>query len=1251
MKIKSFSSLSRFKACFTIALFFSLMITCIAVANDDQVKIGVLAIRGHELCIQKWSPTAEYLTSKIPDKTFVIILLDYDQIYSSVEKGEVDFILANSSFYVELEHWYGANRIATFKNRCLDSFCTKFCGGVFCKADRSDMRQLNDLKGKTFMATAESSLGGWRMAWRELKENGIDPYKDFKDLKFGGTQDAVVYAVRDGKVDAGTVRADTFMKMHTEGKIDITNFYVLPPEPVREEGVCPDCAPFPHSTRSYPEWPMAKLKHTPDELAEKVAIALIEMPSDSPAAIAAECGGWTIPLNYQPVHECLRYLKVGPYEYLGKITLSDLVRQYWHLILLIILSFLIMSVFTFVIQKLNKKLKASHVRLQEEVDVTNLTAAELEDARAYTRGLIESSLDALVTFDESSIITDVNEQTVKLTGCTREELIGSRFCEYFTDQEKACLGVKKAFEEGKVTDLELVMKSKTGDKTEVSYNAIVYRYEKGQVRGVFAAARDISESKRIEKELKKAKEAAETATQTKSEFLANMSHEIRTPMNGIIAATDLVFSEELSPKVKNYMKIIHSSAYSLLGIINDILDFSKIEADKLKLEKRPFWLDDVLYGVMDIFLHNVVEKRIEIVVDIDTETPKALIGDSLRLQQILKNLVDNAIKFTDRGGVILVGVKIFKESLDQIMLKFFVKDTGVGIAPEDLPKLFKTFSQADASTTRKYKGTGLGLCICKQLVNMLGGNIWVESEVGKGSVFTFTASFGRQIAERKRKLIVPPDIQGLNVLVVDDCAVSRELMQKMLESFDFRVESVSSGEESLNILKENQTRKEPFELVMIDWLMIGLDGIETSRRIRMELKLTIPIILMTAFGKENERLDAERVGINYFLTKPIYQSELFNAIMDAFGKEARITTRPEIPIITKTSIYKKRLKGIRILVAEDNITNQEIALAILERAGIVAQIADNGKKAIEAVRKGRFDAVLMDIQMPEMDGYEATRAIREDPKFKSFPIIAMTAHAMEGDEEKCLEAGMDGYISKPINQDRLFHTIWKALKRTERLPHTEEPEDIPEKPAIETGELPATLPGINIQDTLKRLNIGADIFKRILIGFLNNNKDTANNIKDIFEKKSWESLMHLAHSLKGSAGNIGANDLQDAAFQLEKASREGAANPPEKNLVDNVVTALSQVLESLHALADTEKGEPLDVKVGAVDPAKVIPLLKQLANALDLADPMEITKHMDAVREHLNRSILPNLEKQINDYNYDGALKTIKEIRKNIEIQ
>ncbi|MEA3427676.1 MAG: response regulator [Thermodesulfobacteriota bacterium] len=1020
------------------------------------------------------------------------------------------------------------------KNLRLDGAYTEFAGVIFWKANRADLRELIYLKGKTFMAVNETSFGGWRMAWREFKEHGIDPYNHFfKALTFGGTHDAVVYAVKDGIVDAGAVRTDTLERMQAEGKIDVKDFYVIPYHGDKCEKL-----PFLHSTRAYPEWPMAKVKHVSDALAKKVAIALLEMPADSDAAKAAQCAGWTIPLNYQSVRECLIELKVGPYKDLGKITLADVVKNYWYWFLLAAIIFVVMSGFIIEILKLNRGLSSSHIRLEEEVSV-------------------------------------------------RE---------------------------------------------------------------------------RTEKDLVKAKKAAEAATEAKSAFLANMSHEIRTPMNGIIAATDLALSEDLSPKVKHYLEIIQSSGCSLLEVINDILDFSKIEADKLDLEIRPFVLDNVLDKVSDMFLDKVSEKSIELLVDIDLDTPKNLIGDSLRLEQIIKNLVDNSIKFSRKGGIILVGIKTDVKTPDYVTLSFFVKDTGIGIAPEYIPTLFTRFSQVDMSTKRKYAGTGLGLSICERLVEMMKGRIWVESELGKGSTFFFTARFKRLAKEQPRKLVPPPDIRGIKTLVVDDCPDSRSIIQKMLESFGFPVKAVSSGKEAVHVLKDNQTKKEPFKLVIIDWMTPEMDGIEISKRIRKDLKLTVPIVMMTAFGREteNEKMMAKQEGVNAFLYKPIAQSTLFNAIMDVFGKEVYGKERTKKHITTKASIYKKRLKGIRILVAEDNPVNQEIAKAVLEGAGIVVEIANNGEEAVEAVKKGYFDAVLMDIQMPKMDGYDATIAIRQDPKIKSIPIIAMTAHAMKGDEEICMNTGMDAYISKPIKQDRLFEVLCKAIKPEEK---GKRPDIEPPKPSshdkdaddltTKTDTLPPKLPGINIQGALNALQIDSGVFKRILIGFLNNNKDTENNIKDLFEKKDWESLMHVAHSLKGSAANIGANDLQEAAFQLEKACRKEAANPPERNLVDNVVTALSQVLKSLHALADTEKGpvcvrrtgrEPLDVKMGVVDPAKVIPLLKQLADALDLADPEEINVHFNSVKKYLDRSTFKRLENQINNYDYNKALKTLKDI-------
>ena len=346
----------------TFLLFIFLMGTA-AWCNTTVVKIGVLAKRGPEVCLKKWGPTAEYLSKRIPDKKFVIVPIDFEKIYSFVEKGKVDFILANSSFYVELEHWYGANRIATLKNLRTEGAYTEFAGVILCKANRADLRQLTDIKGKTFMAVKETSFGGWRMAWREFKELGLDPHQDFKTLSFGGTHDAVVYAVRDGIVDAGTVRTDTLERMQAEGKIDVKDLYVIPYHGEKVTNL-----PFLHSTRAYPEWPMAKVKHTPDALAQKVAIALLEMEADSNAAKAGQCAGWTIPLNYQSVHDCLKKLKVGPYKDLGKITLSDVIRNYWRWILAFFVLFIGTVGFTAVILKLNRNLNISRRELESEVE-------------------------------------------------------------------------------------------------------------------------------------------------------------------------------------------------------------------------------------------------------------------------------------------------------------------------------------------------------------------------------------------------------------------------------------------------------------------------------------------------------------------------------------------------------------------------------------------------------------------------------------------------------------------------------------------------------------------------------------------------------------------------------------------------------------------------------------------------------------------------------------------------------------------
>ncbi|MBW2010999.1 MAG: response regulator, partial [Deltaproteobacteria bacterium] len=508
----------------------------------------------------------------------------------------------------------------------------------------------------------------------------------------------------------------------------------------------------------------------------------------------------------------------------------------------------------------------------------------------------------------------------------------------------------------------------------------------------------------------------------------------------------------------------------------------------------------------------------------------------------------------------------------------------------------------------------------------------------------------------------PSDIQYLNVLVVDDCADSRVIMQKMLESFGFRVKSVSSGEESLHMLGKNLERGKPFDLVMMDWLMPGLDGIEASRRIRKDLKLTTPIIMMTAFGKVNEKMEAERAGVNGFLTKPVYQSTLFNAIMNTFGKQGIRGAEEEKYIAAKVPVYEERLKGLRILVVEDNPVNQEIAKAILEKAEIIVDVANNGEEAVEAVRQTYFDAVLMDVQMPKMDGYEATRTIRKDPKFNFLPIIAMTAHAMKGDEEKCLEAGMNAYVSKPVSQERLFRTLWELVKpgkrrETVESATVEKPGEEVERVIMEAEELPLRLPGINIQDALKSLNISNDIFKRILMGFLKNNRDTGVKIRDALERKDWDAMLHLAHSLKGSAGNIGAKKLYKNAQNLETAGRNAKNGLPTSlegisDLIDKVEAGLNEVLDSLESLVKIKDKELYEkeekIKLSA-EPAQILAALKRLAGALDVADPQEIKNHMDVLKGDLSGAIFQELENLVNTYDYDEAVETLKGIMEKIK--
>ncbi|MDH3347847.1 MAG: PAS domain S-box protein [Desulfobulbaceae bacterium] len=907
-------------------------------------------------------------------------------------------------------------------------------------------------------------------------------------------------------------------------------------------------------------------------------------------------------------------------------------------------------------------------------DITDQKQA-VNEYRKLSQAIEQSQVSVVLT-DLEGIMEYVNPKFCELTGYSSEEAIGKnpRILNSGKQSREFYKDLWDTIKNGKTWQGELTNKKKTGELYWEKAIISPVRDENNQVTHFVAVKENITNIKRINmalkeritelaetkrsmlkimKDLKEARHTAEEATRAKSHFLANMSHEIRTPMNAILGLVHLALQTKLNSKQEDYLVKVDRSAHSLLGIINDILDFSKIEAGKLTLEKTEFNLQEVLDDITNIIDLRAQEKGVELIFLIDPKTPTTIIGDPLRLYQVLINLTNNALKFTDNGEIV---IEISPGSIidKRVTLLFAVRDTGIGISRIDQKRLFQSFNQADSSVTRKYGGTGLGLSISKKLIEMMHGTIKVKSQKGHGSTFSFSAIFDLPIAEPSPR-VMPKDLIGLRTLVIDDNQTACQSLATALQSFSFRVTTSFSGAEALDELEKASNENDPYNLVLVDWQMPEMDSLETCRQIQENTSLSVnpAIIMVTAYGREEVVQRIGELGIENYIFKPVSYSILFDAVLEVFGKETLLAeTRDKNIIVTSPSID---IAGAHILLAEDNKINQQVARELLERWKLLVDIANNGQEAVKMANENSYDLILMDIQMPKLDGIAATQEIRTSlSKNNHIPIVAMTAHAMVGDREKSLEAGMNDHINKPINPDELYNCIISMISLKDIAKHTDsnpKKDDTYSKlqtnRTLETKPInfPANIPGFDLKSGLMRVAGNKKLYLDILLEFQEEHEHFSDRIAEALDNNDNLSALSITHSLKGVSGNLGMNELHEKAIKLENGLKKQSATI--KDLLDDTLNTLQATLTQINKIVPHNKESTInEVPDEIIDFDLIIPKITELRQLLELNDMASGKKFLEIKDSLLQQD--PNnlslLEKAINSLDFQQALAIVNKI-------